>query len=675
MTDHLTFKDKIGILDPNGDNINPLNQKVYSDNYKRLAKVWSDYPAFKKSQEVLESLANNQLTFIIAGTGAGKTLIIPKLALHYTNYNGKIAMTLPKRVVTLSAATFSSEISDVELGHEIGYVFKGSDKKMINNKNKIIYMTDGYLAEKYNQDPLLSEYSIIIIDEAHERRIQIDLLLLYLKKILDSGKRPDLRVIIMSATIDGEKYQNYFKNIKSQIVNISGKPMYEIDVHFLNKPSNSYMVDGFELIGKMVEEGNDQSTLFFITTSEEALQLCRNIRSKYPKVYCIEVYADMDKNLKIYAESKYEYQKLGNYDKKLIMATNVAESSLTIEGLKYVIDSGYELHSRFSPEYMGKILEKRLISKAQALQRRGRVGRTEPGICYHLMTKMQFDSLQDFPTPDILRQDITLDFLKIIKSTDSQTQTDGQIVMNELMDHPQKPYVDISKKLFNLYQIIDDNDKLTKIGNEITKFSSLSLNRCLFLIYSYQSYCAREATLILAMLDVSNGKISNLFYKSDTICEADCKKKSSKDLIKKMIDKNGDHLSMLKIYSEFKNAPDKNTWASKYGAKIDLFNKVTREANTYYRRIINVSNAPQLARTINVDTRKKILNALKLSHKHLTAKNLAPLFAQKQIEGSVSRDSVIYQIYDRKELRNKKFIYDEFVNINGTWQFNTVTII
>ena len=202
----------------------------------------------------------------------------------------------------------------------------------------------------------------------------------------------------MSATINGQQYQKYFSGIKSAIVNISGQPNYPIEVHFSEKTVNSYMQQGQELIEDLIHQQIKQDMLFFITTGNEALQLCRNIRPKYPRVYCVEVYADMDRNLEEYAKSRDKYLELGNYDQKLVMATNVAESSLTIDGLTYVIDSGYELHSRFDPNCYGQILEKQLISKAQALQRRGRVGRTAPGICYHLMTQEQFGELKDYPS-------------------------------------------------------------------------------------------------------------------------------------------------------------------------------------------------------------------------------------------------------------------------------------
>ena len=662
-------------MDPDGINKNPLTGENYSQTYKDLGQVWSTFPAYYKAYEILDSIKTNQITFIVSGTGSGKTVLIPKFALHYTDYKGKVGVTLPKRVVTKSAASFAALTLDVKLGKEVGYLYKGSPKDMVGTDNKIVYMTDGVLIMKFVKDPILSEFEVIVIDEAHERKVQIDLLMLFIKKILQSGKRPDLRVIIMSATIDGSKYQKYFSGITSNIINISGQPNYEIETYYLEKLSKSYMVDGLDLIEKLINSGIKRDMLFFITTSNEAYQLCKAIRQKFPRVYCIEVYADMDKSLNIYAESSDKYLELGNYDQKLIMATNVAESSLTIDGLKYVIDSGYELYSYFNPEYFGQILEKKMISRAQAFQRRGRVGRTEPGICYELLTKSQFESLDDYPTPDILRQDITPDMLKIIQLTENKTYAEGYELMNQLMDPPKKTFIDVAHDLYEMYNIIDSSGKITKIAYDITQFSSVPINRTLFLIYAYQMHCAKEASIIIAMAEVLDGKLNNLFLKADTICDSDCQKPAAKKLLKKLAQKKGDHFTYLKIYQEYKSIQDQKAWLRKYGIRQDILNAADKISKTYYHKILNLSKVPQLSRVSDVDIDKKLLEALKLSHKHLTAKNMAPVFTKKKFEGQINKDSIVYYFYNKKELADKNFIYDELTNINKNWEFSIVTLI
>ena len=511
MSDHLGFSDKIGIMDPEGKNNNPLTQEPYSDRYRQLSvdpdKGWSFYPAYDKAKEILKSLHDNQLTLIISGTGSGKTVLLPKFVLHYTNYKGKVAITLPKKSATASAAEFAALTLDVPIGNDIGYVHRGSPKEAISQNTKMIYMTDGTLVAKQIRDKYLSEYDVIIIDEAHERKVQIDFILLFLKGILESGKRPDLRVIIMSATIDGKKYQNYFSGIKSHIINISGKPNYDIDVKFLDHPITNYMKEGPLLIETLLNEGVKEDILFFITASEEAKKLCKMIRPKYPKVYCIEVFSDMDPKLRLYATDKNQYHELGNYDLKMVMATNVAESSLTIDGLKYVIDSCHEYHNSYDPYAMGYVMEKKLITEAQALQRRGRVGRTEPGTCYHLLTKKQFDALEKYPAPDILEQDITIDLLGIIKTTDDKSYFAGIESINKLMDVPKKKILEVAYDLYKLYHVIDANGILTHIGSDITEFSTLKIQQSLFLIYSYQMFCAKEASIIVTMIEILKGNL------------------------------------------------------------------------------------------------------------------------------------------------------------------------
>lgn len=675
MNKNLGFNDKIGILDPQGLQLNPLNDTPYSDTYRELAKTWSTYPTHLKAKEILDSIQNNQLTICKAGTGTGKTVILPKLALHYTNYLGKVGVTLPKRVVTLSAATFAATTLDVELGKEVGYIYKGAPKEMTSGANKIVYMTDGSMIMKIVNDPELTEYKFIIIDEAHERKVQIDMLLLLLKKIMI--KRPEFRVIIMSATIDSEKYQKYFgSEIKSNIVNVTGKTNFEITVNYLDYPIKTYIPEGIKIIEELRRKGTIQDLIFFITTSREAVDLCKIIRPKYSSVFCVEVYSDMDKTLQIFAEHRSKYLELGNYDQKLVMATNVAESSLTIDGLKVVIDSGYELFSHYDPDSMSQILEKRLISKAQALQRRGRVGRLEPGTCYHLLTKEQFDSLEEYPTPDILRQDLTIDILKIIQMTPSKSYADGLKMLGELMDPPLQKQIDVSYDLFKLYKLIDDTGAITSMGEDITKFSSLPINRTLFMLYAFQMHCAKEACAIVSMMEALGGKLSNLFFKSDTVCESGCQKnKASKEFMKTVTSKKSDHLTYLNIFETFQEQTEPKTWANKYGIRLEPLNKAAREAKMNFYKIVNASRAPQMDRVKNTDVKKRLKDALVRSHLHLTAQKLQPLYPTTKNEGQIAKDSVVHTTYSKRELHLKKFIYDEFASVEGSWSYNNITLL
>jgi HrpA-like RNA helicase len=659
----------IGIFDPNGDLNNPLTDKPYSQTYKSLGKIWSKYPAYNEVLTVLNSINKYQVTFIISGTGSGKTVLIPKFALHYTNYAGKVAVVLPKRDITSAAAIFSAKTLDVTLGEEVGYVHKNSPKDAISSKSRLIYMTDGLLIMKYLNDPYLSEYNVVIIDEAHERKVQIDLLLFFLKNIILSGKRPDLKIIIMSATIDVEKYQEYFDNIPINPIFISGQPNYPITTIFLDHISKNYVQEGLEVLDK-IERYDKKDTLFFVTSGNEAFQICKTVRNKFPKIFCVEVYAGMNDKMRFYALNREEYKELGNFDTKVVIATNVAESSLTIDGLQLVIDSGYELYSYYDPDMYASFLEKRLITKAQALQRRGRVGRTEPGICYHLLTQEQFDSLKDYPAPDILKQDITLILLQIIKLTSDKKLDSGINLINQLMDKPYQNYITSAITLYKLYKLVDPQGKITSLGDLVVKVSSLSLNRILFLFYAYDMFCLREAAIIIAMMEKLSGKINMIFVDNQN-----SQKKNTMSSIISMINKKSDHLTYLQIFQNYKNADDKNTWCNKHNFRIDIFKKIDRLSQQYYQKIIGIKKNPEQSRPTNTNTKQNILNALKTSHQHLIAKGLVPTFPSKKIRADINKDSVINLNYNRKKLENKTFIYDELSSINGKWEFNGISII
>lgn len=676
MSDHLNFSDKVGILDPAGEHNNPLTLEPYSENYKRLSmdpeRGWSHYPAYEKANEILKSLHDNQLTLIISGTGSGKTVLLPKFALHFTGYNGKVAITLPKKSATASAAEFAALTLDVPLGQDIGYVHRGSPKDVTSARVKMLYMTDGTLVAKQMRDKYLSEYNVIIIDEAHERKVQIDFILLFLKEILESGKRPDLRVIIMSATIDGKKYQKYFGGVSSKVINISGKPNYDIDVKFLVKETNNYMKEGPVIIDSLLNESVKEDILFFITASEEAKKLCKMVRPKYPNVYCIEVFSDMDPTLRLYATDKNKYHELGDFDLKMVMATNVAESSLTIDGLKYVIDSCHEFHNSYDPDAMGYIMRRELITQAQALQRRGRVGRTEPGTCYHLLTKKQFDALEKYPAPDILEQDITIDLLGIIKTTDDKSYFTGMASINKLMDVPNKKITDVAYDLYKMYHIIDANGIMTNIGMEIAEFSTLQIHQSLFLIYAYQMFCAKEASIIVAMIEILKGNFANLFYKSD---DRDPGNKASKNAISKIIVKDSDHLTFLKIFKEYDEAEDKKKWANKYGIRMDIMRKVKEESSKYYFRVINISKAYQESRVVDVAVEIRLTRALRRSHEHMIAEKMKSTYPTKKNEGDISKNSALHFFHTKKEIARKKFIYNELIQTNGNWEFSCVTLM
>lgn len=649
----------MNILNSDGIGLNPLTNKPFSPTYLELAKIWSTYPVYKHAKEIIDAIEKFQLIFIVSGTGSGKTVIVPKLALYETNWKGKIGVTLPKKNIVISSANFAAKTLDITLGEQVGYLYRGSPIEF-KNANKLLYMTDGSLISLFTKDPNLSEYKIIIIDEAHERKIQIDLLLLFFKRALI--KRHDLKLIIMSATVDINKYTNYFNDIKSKVFHISGQPLFPIEVHFLKSINHSYLDAGECIINKLIENNIRDDILFFITQSSEAFMLCQRIRTKYPFVYCIEVYADMNKNLLEYVESSTKYKELGNYEMKIVLATEVIESSITINKLKYVLDSCHKLQSLFNPNTGTNELNTSLITKAQSLQRRGRVGRIEPGICYHLLTEKQFNELPEFIQPDILTSNITSELIRVSQFIDSKDEKTTIDFFNKLMDVPKQEYIDYSFDLFNLYHIVENGNFVDL--NKYAAFTTLHLHETLAIIYSYKAYVAKEITIIIAMINALSNKISNIYYVNTK------GKRENKD-IRKYLSKKGDHFSLLKLFQTYKKQDNKKKWCIENALRFDIFAKAEKEQKSYYGKILNLHK--QQGGVENKD--EQILNVLIKSHIHLTANKNLPIYPKKKIAAKISPDSFLYKFYKKDQLNNKKFIYNNLSSVNNERRFNIVTII
>lgn len=684
----MSFKKKIGILDPEGKEVNPLNGAPYSDHYKKTSKAWSTLPGYSKAEDVMNCIDANQLSIIEMGTGTGKTVLVPKFALHCADYGsrGKVCVVLPKKIVTLSAAQYAAETLDVELGNEVGFVYKGSDKSKLNDSNKIIYMTDGTLIVQLMKDPKLSQYSTIIIDEAHERKIQIDMIMGLLKNLLHSGMRPDVKIIVMSATLDVPRYQKYF-NFKNGHVKLGGALTHHIDVIFAKEscfPKKDYIKRGIEVLDEILRVTLHGDIIFFVTTSMEAMQVCRHINENYASdTYCVEMFAEMADEKKHYAKDATAYKELGNYNRKIVIATNVAESSITIDGLEYVIDSGFELQNVFDPKRISYNLDKSIITKSQAIQRRGRVGRTSKGTCYHLYTEDDFNKMDQYPIPNILKDDVTIDILKvmIIQPPSTRSWENTAQIMNNFIDAPNKECFKYSQEIFKTYNFIDDSNNLTLMGYRVAHFSSLEVNRSLFIIHAYQNHCAREACIIVSMMDAINSKMGNLFVFNAT--------KDQHSMFLKELDSSGDHLTLLKLFNKFeeKDKDNVNSWCNQIGIKAGLLRQCKKNFHNLFSKVLEMMKLhaiPDRDHTIELqrhdnkpsfsEIKKRIITSLKESHKHLTATGLTTKFPSSayRTKGNIGKESTL-RMGGKKG--DKTIIFDKLAIVQGKPEFSIVTVV
>ena len=665
---------KIGILDPDGINLNPLNNQPYSDKYKEIANKWRNYPAYEKASDIIKKIQKHQVILVISATGSGKTVLLPKYALHAFNYDAKIAVTLPKQIIAKSAAEFAALTLDVELGNQVGYKYKGSDKKFYKDTNKLLYATDGSIVAQLLQDPLLMKYNAVIIDEAHERKIQIDFLLYLLRETIN--KRPDFKLIIMSATIDQTIFSNYFKGFDFITIDVGGKRGYPIKSIYLEYPidRSKYLDKGFEIIEKIIankkEEQNDETPkdiIFFVPSIKETFEICRKMKDNVDD-YCIEVYAGMDNEKQTIAQDKDMFKSAFNKKRKIVVATNVAESSLTIDGLGYVIDSGFEVSEYFDPKIGSRVLEKKLITKAQVNQRMGRTGRTAPGVCYHLYTEEEFNSMNDFPEPAIHTSNIYGECLKLLDLEMVQTVDKLMEVLNNFIEPPANKYVNFAKNTLLKLGLIDGT-KITPLGKIIANME-LDPEQSLAVYASYQLSCANEVMAILSIIEASKGNIGELFIKPN---ENSGLKKKYDEAKKKLSNKSGDHLTLLKIFLQFsklkkEGTPEKlNDWLYKSFLKRDPLER----AYKYYKKIIykikddiKKLEIPKKIENVNqIDLKNRILASFyygyRLNYAYLNKKGK---YNSSLIDNIIiGNDSFITQFDTNK----KEILYNDLLTMSG----------
>ena len=573
-------------LDYLGKNNNFLTNNKFSNDYINYAKKWSNFPIYKeknKLSQLLNLINDKQVILLTSGTGSGKTVLVPKYVLKYmvSNNNNKITcITNPKILTTLYNAEYGAKTLDVELCNEVGYKFKGAIANSMTDKTKLLYCTDGLMMSIIlNKDPLLNDYNCIIIDEAHERNIQIDLLLYFLRDIIK--KRTDFKVIIMSATINSKIFSDYYNidGIKYGEIHFDGKN-FPIDQIWIDKDisKKNYKIEGVNFIKQLIDKTDDGDIIMFVATEKETLECCK-LLNNYNNSYCVEVFSKMKVTNREIAVDKDKYKEKG-YKRKIIFATNVAESSITIDGLKYVIESGYELQNYFDCNYNMSIVKKDYITQAQIKQRIGRVGRTSKGTAYHLYTKHTYDTLKDYPDPNIRKIDITLYILNFFNYTDTLTEIIK--IINNLITIPyfqqfilsihklffygiikiikynlnvNEDNYNYNKLLFNdikydtlkdYNELINYNGTIKTIGYLLIKLKLSSLEMGLCLLCSYYMNCQREMIIIASILESCKYRLNDLFYDNNS--------KRLNKFFKKSIVEHSDHITLLNIYFDhYKN--------------------------------------------------------------------------------------------------------------------------
>ncbi|CAK0766236.1 hypothetical protein CVIRNUC_003338 [Coccomyxa viridis] len=406
-------------------NINPLTGQPYSSAYFAWKAKNDKQPMERPAviAQFFEELTRFPIVFLKAGTGTGKTTNIGKRMLQFFRVSddeiARIAITQPRRLPATSISSHVADLMDVKFGEEVGYKIKGADKT--SDKTVLTFVTEGQIFVDFTRDEDIHKWKGLVLDEVHTRTVEVDLIMFFLKDLLFRGSRPDMRFVIMSATADLEGLKRYFGRDRVGIVEVEGtnKP---VEKHFAPQEIKTFDVIKAG-ISKILEILNDEKLpigdiLMFLPGSKDltkaSMTLTKMGSGAKRTFVCLQLEAKTNEADKKRVEK--EGPAAFGVDVKVVFATNIAEASLTVDGLVYVVDSGLEKASGFDPVMNCSTLDTQFISQAQISQRWGRVGRTQPGYAYSLYTEEQFQKLNKFPTPAMLSTDLTSVALSLMKN-------------------------------------------------------------------------------------------------------------------------------------------------------------------------------------------------------------------------------------------------------------------
>ncbi|NXX95196.1 DHX33 helicase, partial [Centropus bengalensis] len=480
-------------------------------------------------------------------TGSGKTTQIPQYLYEAgIGHQGVIAVTQPRRVAAISLATRVSDEKKTELGKLVGYTVRFDD--LTSEETRIRFLTDGMLLREAIGDPGMRKYSVIILDEAHERTIHTDVLLGVVKaaqkKRRDQGKLP-LKVIIMSATMDVDQFSEYFNG--APVLYLQGR-QHPIQLFYTKQPQSDYLQAALVTIFQIHQEAPaSQDILVFLTGQEEIeamTKTCRDV-SKHlpdgcPQVVVMPLYASLP-----YSQQLRVFQPAPKGCRKVILATNIAETSITIAGIKFVVDTGMVKAKKYSPETGLEVLAVQRVSKAQAWQRTGRAGREDSGICYRLYTEAEFGRFDKMTIPEIQRCNLASVMLQLLALRIPNVLT---------FDFMSKPSPDAIKAAIEQLDLLGAVERregqlvLTPLGRKMAAFP-LEPKFSKAILVSPKFHCTEEILTIVSLFSVDN-----VLYNPPS------RRDEVQSVRRKFISSEGDHLTLLNLYKAFRKVNGNKTW-------------------------------------------------------------------------------------------------------------------
>lgn len=513
---------------------------------KSIKEQRESLPIYRLKKELLSAFTQNQVLVVIGETGSGKTTQMTQYLEELMGLSqkqrhglgGMIGCTQPRRVAAVSVAKRVAEEFGCALGEQVGYSIRFED--VTSSETVIKYMTDGMLMREYLADNDLRRYSALMLDEAHERTVHTDVLFGLLKDLC--RRRPDLKIIVTSATLDAEKFSSYF--FQCPIFTIPGRT-FPVEILYTKEPESDYLDAAMITVMQIHLSEPVGDILVFLTGQEEIDTCCETLYTRMqalgdlaPELIILPVYSALPSEM----QSRI-FEPAPEGSRKCVVATNIAEASLTIDGIYYVVDPGFSKQKAFNPKLGMDSLVVTPISQASARQRAGRAGRTGPGKCYRLYTEHAFKT-EMLPTniPEIQRTNLGNVVLQL------KAMGINDLLGFDFMDPP--PVATMVGALESLHALgaLDEEGLLTRLGRKMAEFP-LEPNLSKMLILSVDLGCSEEILTITAMLSVENP-----FYRpKDKQAQADMRKA-------KFHQAEGDHLTLLTVYKGWEAARFSNPW-------------------------------------------------------------------------------------------------------------------
>ncbi|GAA5915840.1 hypothetical protein JCM6882_006816 [Rhodosporidiobolus microsporus] len=604
-------------------------------------------PVYEGKDQILQGIADNDTVIVLGETGSGKTTQIPHFLIEFNTpcHNPRVVCTQPRRVAAISLATRVAAEAGVQLGDLVGYTVRFDDTT--SSSTRLKYATDGTLLAEMLSDRDLEAYDVVVLDEAHERSLRTDMLMGFLK---DIQKRRKEKIVVMSATIDAKGFSDFFD--RAPVLFVKGR-QHKVEIKYTDEPQTDYLDAALKTVFQIHAKYPPGGILVFLPGQDEIESLQASITSYLPDLAKTSPQADEIAIVPLYAklpaaEQAKAFEPAKPKTRKVILSTNVAETSVTIPGVSYVIDCGLAKEKRYHAGTGIESLMTESISQSSAKQRAGRAGRERNGFCFRLYTESTYDALERRTLPEIKRVSLTFALLHLLAAGQED------VFAFHYMDRPDKESILFALVTLRGLEAVDAKGRITPLGRSM---ASLPLDPVYarVLLASFAEGCPREVIDLVSLINASDQLLPNSSSTRDQASAARSK----------FIHRSGDHmmlLNILKAFDELEGNDERKAWCKANFVSLKALRSVL-EARKQLRERVGRQKLGEWDQSAG-DEAEPVLAAL-----------VGGLFANtalRQEDGTYRHTLTkqIVNIHPSSSLHNKKvpaIIYDELVMTTKTY--------